>query len=142
MTTDAYNRGYQKAKFYQNGGAASAPNRPATGSTNQPGTTTATGPVATAATADISEERGRDLVLDFATEYNGREWGFLKSPDNKGPDDLFEFIEEGKVPRQGDLIHSNDNYLYVLGGPELHESLKVGWYRSVGQVGPPPAPSE
>ena len=66
MTTQAYNRGYQKAKFYQNGGAASAPNRPATGSTAQPGTTTATGPVATPATADISAERGRDEQLPLA----------------------------------------------------------------------------
>ena len=124
MPSKAYNKGYQKAKFYNQGDVVS----------NQPTPEQSVGDT-------ISEERGNveQIKVAFATDYNGNEWGFNPSPNNAPPPDLDEFIPEGGAPRQGDLIHSNDTYLYVLGGPELHKEIKVGWYKSTGPAGTPPA---
>ena len=123
MGNKAYQRGYQKAKFYNKGGAAYYQEGSEVSAADQ-----------------ITADRGNveQIQVAFATDYNGNEWGFNPSPDNAPPPDLAEFIPEGGAPRQGDLIHSNDTYLYVLGGPELHENIKVGWYKSTGPAGTPP----
>ena len=125
----AYERGYQKAKFFNKGGAAYY----------QPGGEVSQQDVQnTPAQAATSYAPGPHLEPLFATDYNGSEWGFVPSPDNTPPGDLREFLPEGQTIAEGDLVHSNDNYLYVFGGPKLHADIPRGWYKSTAPAGTPP----
>ena len=139
----AYERGYQKAKFMNNGGPAAATNRPATGSTSAVGTTTATSPQSQdSAVADrIAAERGnvQPTAAAFETEVDGKNYQFNPS---EAPPDAADFYQGEKVPVQGDMVSSNDGFLYAYAGPALGEEaagMEIGWYRSQGAFHGEPA---
>lgn len=74
--------------------------------------------------------RSAQVQVEFVSDYEGQEYGF--NPSQAGPPDLNEFLEGESTQKQGDMVPSNDGFLYVMGGPQLHKELQLGWYRSTG----------
>lgn len=133
MPSKAYDKGYQKAKFYNKGGKAAY---------YQEGDEVS-------AADQISADRGNveQLPVAFETDVEGQTYQFNKAFNP--PPDLAEFYPEDreKVPTQGDMVASTDGFLYAYAGDGLgkeSEGLEIGWYRSKRQFhgGPAPSPTE
>ena len=99
----------------------------------------------------IAAERGNveETSAAFETDVEGQNYQF--NPFSGQFEDYGDFYPEGeeKIPTNGDMVASNDGFLYAYVGPAIANSeeakgedgagLQVGWYKSQGAFHGDPA---